>query len=144
MNLPALLPVLLIAATLGFASAWAAQKEQVLESNDEGEITLTRPARVGELTLPPGTYLLQGKVSGGRHVIRFMQVKKVEKFMAKRVYTGWYTETEEHKAGEVACRLEPLGATVQSTTMTIAGADDTARVMRVMIKGEDHVHICQE
>lgn len=143
MNLPALLPVLLIAATLGFASAWAAQKEQV-ESNDEGEITLTRPVKVGELTLAPGTYLLQGKVSGGRHVIRFMQVKKVEKFMATRVYTGWYTETEEHEAGEAACRLDPLGATVQSTTMTLAGKDETAQVTQVMIKGEDHVHICQE
>jgi hypothetical protein len=137
-----MLPMVFAAAMLGVA--WAAQKEQVLESNDEGEITLTRPARVGELTLAPGTYLLQGRKSGGRHVIRFVQVRKVEKFMATRVYTGWYTETEEHKAGEATCRLEPLGATVQSTTMTTAGEDDTAQVTQVMIKGEDHVHICQE
>jgi hypothetical protein len=140
----ALLPVVVIVAMLGVASGWAEQNEEVLESNDEGEITLSRATRVRELMLPPGTYLLKSKVSGGRHLIRFMQVKKVEKFMARRVYTGWYTETEEHKAGEVACRLEPLGATVQSTTMTIAGEDDTARVTQVMIKGESHVHICQE
>jgi len=138
------LPAIVCAALLWVAYGSVAQAQEVLESNDEGQITLMHPARVGELTLAPGTYLLESKASSGRDVIRFIEVTEVQKFRVTRIFTGWYTETEQTKVGEAICRVEPLGAKVQATSMTIAGEHGTPRITRVMIKGEGHVHICQE
>ncbi len=119
------------------------QEEKVLQSNDEGEIALTQPTKVGELTLQPDTYVVQHRVSEGQHFIRFMQVTKSERLRVTRVFSGWYTYTEQNNAGEVKCRMEPLGANVQATTVTIASENGASRITQVMIKGEAAVYVFQ-
>lgn len=121
--------------TVSAASA-SPQREEVLQSNEEGEIVLTRPTRVGDMTLPPDTYVVQHRVSGGRHFIRFMQVRKSRELLLTRTYTGWYTHTKLNKVAEINCRMEPLGAKVQATTVTIATENGTPRITQVMIKGK--------
>jgi len=141
MKQKALLLAVLGCALLWTVSAAAAQKETVLRSGEEGEITLTQPTKVGDMTLPPDTYVVQHRVSGGRHFIRFMQIEKLQALRVTRAFTGWYTYTEKNNAGEIKCRVEPLGATVQATTVTIATENGAPRITRVLIKGEDDVHI---
>jgi hypothetical protein len=137
----ALLLAFLGCALLGTISSAAAQKETVLESNDEGEVTLTQPTKVGDLTLQPDTYVVQHRVSGGRHFIRFMQVVKTRDLRVTRTYTGWYTHTELKNAGETKCRVEPLGAKAQATTVTVATENGAPRITRVMIKGKADAYV---
>lgn len=139
-------PKALLLVVLGCALLWAisadAQKQTVIQSNDNGEITLTQPTKVGDLTLPPDTYILQHhRVSDGQHFIRFMQVKKSQKLLLTRAYTGWYTDTELIKAGEIKCRVEPLGAKVKATTVTLATESGKPQITQVMIKGKAAVYV---
>lgn len=142
MRLNALSWAVLGCALLRTSSAAAAQKETVLQSNEDGEITLTQPTKAGDVTLQPGAYLVQLRGSGDRHFIRFMRVEESLEFRATRIFTGWYTDTREHNAGDVECRVvEPLGATVQAATVTIASENAMPRVTRVMVRGEAGVCI---
>lgn len=122
-------------------AAAAATQETVLQSNEDGEIMFTQPTKAGNVTLPPGAYLVQLRGSGDRHFMRFMRVEESLEFRATRIFTGWYTDTREHNAGDVDCRVEPLGATVQATTVTIAGENAMPRITRVMVKGKAGVCI---
>ncbi len=145
-------PKALLLAVLGCVLLWtiaaaAAQgqkeKQEVIKSGTEGEITLTQPTKVGDVTLQPDTYVVQHRVSGNQHFVRFMQIKKLHELNVAPESTGWYTYTEENKAGEIKCRVEPAGTTAQETSVTMTMEDGTPRITRVMIKGEDDVHIIQ-
>jgi hypothetical protein len=131
-----LLAAVLGCGLLGTTSPTAAQKQEILESNEDGEIMFTQPTKAGNVTLQPGAYLVQLRGSADRHFIRFMRVEESLEFRATRIFTGWYTDTREHNAGDVECRVEPLGATVQATTVTIASENAMPRITRVMVKGE--------
>jgi len=140
MKLKALLSAVLGCALVWPVSAAAAQKEIELKSGEEhveeDEIALTQPTKVGDITLQPDTYVLQHHLSGGQHFIRFMQVRKSRELLLTRTYTGWYTHTKLNKVAEINCRMEPLGAKVQATTVTIATENGTPRITQVMIKGK--------
>jgi hypothetical protein len=136
MKLKALLLAFLGCALLWTVCASAAQRERILENDDEGDITLTQSTKAGDLTLLPGAYVVRLRVSGDRHSIRFMRVEKSQEFRVTRIFTGWYTDTREYNAGEVECRMEPLGATVQATEVTTASQDGMPRITRVMVKGK--------
>jgi hypothetical protein len=122
-------------------SAATAQKEVTPQSDQDDEIILTQPTRAGNATLLPGAYVLEDHVSGGRHFIRFMLVEKSQELRVTRIFTGWYTDTREYKAGEVECRVKPLGATVQATTVTFAAEVGTPQITSVMVKGRAGVCI---
>ncbi|HEX7284947.1 MAG TPA: hypothetical protein VF532_02130 [Candidatus Angelobacter sp.] len=139
-------PTALLSALLGCALLWtvcaaAAQQEKIFESGEGADFTLTQPTKAGDLTLQPGAYILRLRVSEGRHLIRFMRVEESLEFRATRIFTGWYTDTRETKAGEAECRMEPLGATVQATEVTTASGDGMPRITKVMVKGKADVCI---
>lgn len=145
-------PKALLLALLGCALLWTVsaaavpgqkEKEKVLKSGKEGEITLTQPTKVGDVTLQPDTYVVQHRVSGNQHFVRFMQIKKLHDLNVVPESMGWYTYTEENNAGEIKCRVEPTGTKFEETMADIATENGSPRITRVAVKGEDDWHIFQ-
>ena len=117
--------------------------EKVLRSDKVGEITLTESTMIGNATLEPDTYVIQHRVAGNQHFIRFMQVKALHELNVTPESAGWYTYTESSNAGEINCRLEPMGRVARQTIAHIADEDGMPRITRVAIKGENDWHILQ-
>jgi hypothetical protein len=120
------------------AAAAPPQKEHALKVGKKGEITLTQQTKVGNVVLQPDTYVVQHRVSGGNHFVRFVELKQVE---AQQTTEGNYTYTEEDKAGELKCRLEPAAGPIKETTAYTVTDGGVARITKVAIKGEDVVHV---
>lgn len=91
--------------------------------------------------MQPDTYVLQHRESHGRHFIRFMRVERTQQLRISRAYTGWYTQTELIKAGEIKCRVEPLGAKAQDTIVKVTTETGIPRITRAMIKGKTALYV---
>lgn len=134
----------LMLATLGCLLLWTlaaaaapAQKEHALKVGKKGEITLTQQTKVGNMVLQPDTYVIQHRVSGGNHFVRFVELKQVEAQSTE----GNYTYTEQDKAGEIKCRLEPAAGPIKETSAYTVTDGGVVRITKVEIKGENVVHV---
>jgi hypothetical protein len=119
------------------ATAVPKNKEHARKVGRKGEITLAQPTTVGDKVLQPGTYVVQHRVSGGDHFVRFVELKTVERLSGETRETY----TEANKAGEIKCRVEPAPAPIKETTVYTAPDAAGQRITRVAIKGEDVVHV---
>ena len=129
--------LLLVAATVADP---AGQKEHTLKVGKKGEITLAQKASVGARVLEPGTYVVQHRVSGGAHFVRFLELKQVQ------TNPGSYegppdTYTEGDNAGEIKCRVEPTTETIKETTVYTVNEGGKLRITEVAIKGENVIHV---
>ena len=144
MKLKSLLLAILGCALLWNVSAAAApgqQHDKTMKTGKKGEITLTQPTKIGDTTLQPGTYVVQHRVSGNDHFVRLTELKKLQELMPGGEGAGWYTYTQENNAGEIKCKVEPAGATIEATKVTIATGADSPRITKVAIKGENVLHV---
>ena len=137
----------LLLASLGCVLLWTltaaaapTQKEHALKVGKKGEITFTRQTKVGNIVLQPDTYVIQHRVSGGSHFVRFVELKQVEAQPANAEQSP-YTYTEADKVGEVKCRLEPAAGLVKETTAYTVTQGGIVRITKVAIKGEDVLHV---
>jgi hypothetical protein len=119
------------------AAAASEQKEHAVTVGKKGEITLTQPTKVGDTVLQPDTYVVQHRVSDGHHFVRFVELKQFE----AQTNEGNYTYTDEEKAGEIKCRVEPATAAIKETTVYTVIDNGVPRITKVDIKGEDVVHV---
>ena len=140
-------PKALLLAVLGCVLLWTVsaaaapgQKTETLKTGKKGEITLKQPTKVGDITLQPGTYVVQHRVSGNDHFVRFMELKKLTELNVAPESAGWYTYTAENNVGEIKCRVEPAGAKADVTTVTVT-ENGGLRISKVAINGEDVVHV---
>lgn len=138
----------LLLAGLGCLLLWTAaiaaapkQKEHALKVGKKGEITLTQQTKVGDKVLQPDTYVVQHRVSGSDHFVRFVELKQVETRGGEGGELTNYTYTEAHKAGEIKCRVEPATAPIKETTVYTINEGGVPRITKVAIKGEDVWHI---
>src|SRR5512136_675539 len=120
-------PKALLMAILGCALLWTVsaaaalgEKDQTFKTGKKGEITLTQATKAGDVTLQPGTYVVQHRVSGNDHFVRFIELKKLQELNVAPESMGWYTYTAENNAGEIKCRVEPAAAKIEATTVTVA------------------------
>jgi hypothetical protein len=118
-----------------------AQQKSVITSSDDDEITLVEPTRAGNLTLQPDTYVLQHHASRGEDFVRFMQVRNSQQLSLTRAYTGWYTDTELIKAGDIKCRVQPLAAKAHATTATVDTENGKPRIIQVTIRGKAAIYL---
>jgi hypothetical protein len=88
--------------------------------------------------LQPDTYVVQHRVSGDKHFVRFVELKEVE---AANGTEGPYTFTERDKAGEIPCRLEPAPGLIKVTKVYTITENGTQRITKVAIKGENAFHV---
>lgn len=112
-------------------------RKQTLRAGNKGEITITQPTKIGDIVLQPDTYIVQHRLSGRNHFVRFVELKDLE----AQTTEGNYTYTEEDKAGEVECRIEPAGAPIKETRVYTVTDNGIPRITKVAIKGEEFVHI---
>ena len=119
------------------AAAAPKNKEHAQKVGKKGEITLEQPTKVGDKVLQPGTYVVQHRVSGGDHFVRFVELKTVERINGDTRFTY----TEANKAGEIKCRVEPAPGPINETTVYTAPDTVRQRITKVAIKGEDVVHV---
>jgi hypothetical protein len=131
----------LLSCALLWVSAAIAEKKTAIESNEDGELTLTQPTKAGDLTLQPDTYMVKDHPSHGQHFIRFMRVRKSKDLRTTRAFTGWVMNTELTKAGDVKCRLQPVGTKAENTALTIATEDGMPRISQLTIKGKKAVYV---
>ena len=120
------------------AVAAPAQQGHALKVGKKGEITLTKPTTVGAMVLQPDTYVVQHRVSGGNHFVRFVELKQVDVQPPTELP---YTYTEQDKAGEIPCRVEPAAGPIKETTVYTVTENGVTRITKVAIKGEDVVHV---
>jgi hypothetical protein len=113
------------------------QKEHELKVGKRGEITLTQQTKVGDKVLQPDTYVVQHRVSGSDHFVRFIELKQVE--YPTTEINNTYTEAE--KAGEIKCRVEPTTEPIKETTVYTTNEGGGSRITKVAIKGESVWHI---
>ena len=132
-------------AVLGLSLLWTAtaaaapgQKVHTLKIGKKGEITLSRPTKVGDIVLQPDTYVVQHRVSGSDHFVRFVELKQVE---AEPTTELPYTYTEQDKAGELKCRVEPAAGRIKETEVYTTNEGGVPRITKVAIKGEDVLHV---
>src|SRR5512146_2440349 len=136
MKSKAVLMVVLGSALLWTVAAVAApgQNEQKLKTGKTAEITLTQVTTVGDLTLQPGKYVVQHRMSGKDHFMKFTQLKEVLDLNVGSENGGWYTREERINAGEVKCRIEPAGATNAATSAPVVTEDGSPEITEVSIK----------
>lgn len=116
------------------SSAFADEHEHALKVGKKGEVTFDHPTKVGDLTLPAGQYQLQHRVEGQDHLIHFVALGKTNPYYPT-------TPGVTGHPGEVKCRLEPLGKKAQSTTIWVNQEDDTYRLVKVEVGGENVAHL---
>jgi hypothetical protein len=114
------------------------QKQHAIKVGKKGEITLTQPTEVGEVVLQPDTYVVQHRVAGRDHFVRFVELKPVDAHPTTEIP---YTYTEQDKAGELKCRVEPATGTIKDTRVYTIDEGGTPRITMVAIRGEDVFHV---
>ena len=103
----------------------------------KGEITLTEPTKVGDRVLQPDTYVVQHRLLGGEHFLRFVELKKAQHW--SKEWNVIYTEPDPD--AEVKCRVEPSASPITETKVYMVRQNGLDRITKITIKGEDVVHI---
>lgn len=122
-------------------AAASEQKEHAQKVGKKGEITLTQQTKIGDRVLKPDTYVVQHRASGDQHFVRFVELKQVPAVAGGEGAGSPYTYTEQDKAGEIKCRVEPATAPIKETTVYTVTEGGVPRITKVAIKGEEVMHV---
>lgn len=117
------------------AAVQAAPGEQVLKVGKNAEVEFGVETTVGELKLKPGRYRIQHRVDGSDHFVHFTEVTK------EQPYSKSGGGLAKGEPGEIKCRLEPLNKKVSTTTVYRRLEGDGARLIKVLIGGENVAHV---
>lgn len=129
---------IMVAAVVMFSiTIAAAADQQVIKVGKKGEVVFDQPTQVGDVTLPPGHYVVQHRVSGEDHFVKFVG--------AKEMHHGGSSMTTPMQMGpttsqEIKCKIEPLNEKVKQTAVTI-DTEGTHRVTRIEVAGENVAHV---
>jgi len=122
-TLAAAFVALILALCMG--AAIAANQDHNMQAGKKTEISLSKPAHVGDVTLAPGRYIFQHEVSGGSHIAMF------------KGPSGTVTALNV----EVKCTNEPLKQKVAITSVTVENIGGVDRITRIEIAGENVAHV---
>ena len=128
----------IVAATVAVSvTVAAAADQQVIKVGKKGEVVFSQPTQVGDETLPAGHYVIQHRVSGEDHFVKFVGAKEMHhagSSMTMPMQMGPTTSKE------IKCTVEPLNQKVQQTAVTI-NTEGTRRVTRIEVAGENVAHV---
>jgi hypothetical protein len=136
-NARLLLSISVAAAALWYTgAAIAAEHEHKVKVGKTGEVSFTTETKVGDLTLKPGRYKFDHRVSGADHFVHFTE-------WSKQYEHGPIVDVTSPIAhpGEVKCRVEMLTKTISDTTIYTTAEGKAARVTRVEVAGENVAHL---
>jgi hypothetical protein len=122
------------AVVLVNVSSIADGKNRTMTVGKNGDVTFSAETIIGNVTLKPGRYFFEHKVTGDEHFVRFTEVTKPR----GRSFGG---RTLSHP-GDIKCRLEKLDRKARQTIIIYAATDgSTPRITRIVINGEDVAHV---
>lgn len=113
----------------------APKTTQEIKAGKKGDIVLSETTQVGDITLKPGHYLLQHRVSDGQHFVKFTELE-----MSRGRHPDGAT-TGAKDAGEVKCTVQPLKEKVTQTAVYIDTAGGVRKVTRIEVAGENVTHV---
>ena len=131
------LAVLTAVLLLNVAFAFAAN-DQVVKVGKKGDVTFSEPTQVGDVTLPPGHYVFQHRVSGDDHFVKFVGAKEMQHAGTSMTSTMQMGPTTSK---EIKCTAEPLNQKVKQTAVTINTEGGVRRITRIEVAGENVAHV---
>lgn len=125
----------------GGAVVLAQETAHQMKVGKRDDVTLTSVTKVGNLTLQPGHYILQHRVSHGEHAVHFVNFIPYggEPGHGRTYYPSGPIGISH--TGEQECKLEPLMAKVEQTRVYLVDEDGAKRITRIEIKGENVAHV---
>lgn len=126
--------LLLVAVTMVFfaSSPVQAEDDYSMKSGKMAEVSFGSKTRVGDLTLPAGTYRIQHRVKGSDHFMDFTGLARPNP-PNQGIPTGY--------SGKAECRWESLPVKAQRTAVMTTEENGVRRVTRIEIAGEDVAHL---
>jgi hypothetical protein len=115
-----LLAALLLAGALATADSGAA----VMKDGKKGEVSITETVKVGGITLPAGTYIVQHRVKADEHLMYFTR-------------KGGEAEVQ---SAPVTCELDPKSPRWRSSAVWLTIKDGGKAIEKIMIKDEKVVY----
>lgn len=115
-----------------------AADQQVIKVGKKGEVVFDHPTQVGDVTLPPGHYIFQHRVSGSDHFVKFVGAKEMQhagSVMTTPMQVGPTTSKE------IKCTVEPLNHKVKETAVYSDNSSGTRKVTRIEVAGENVAHV---
>ena len=119
-------------AIFSVVSSVQAAEDYAMKSGKMAEISLSSKTRVGNLTLPAGTYRIRHQVIGSNHFIDFTGLARPD-HSNPGILTG--------HSGKAECRFEPLPDKVERTAVVTTDENGVRRVTRIEIAGENVAHL---
>jgi hypothetical protein len=116
----------------------AAADQQVIKVGKKGEVVFDQPTQVGDVTLSPGHYVIQHRVSGEDHFVKFVGAKEMQHSgttMTMPMQIGATTSKE------IKCAVEPLNQKATQTAVHIDTSSGSRKVTRIEVAGENVAHV---
>jgi hypothetical protein len=130
--------VMVAAIVMSGITIAAAADQQVVKVGKKGDIVLQEPTQVGDITLPAGNYVVQHRVSGEDHFIKFVGAKEMQHAGSSMTTTMQMGPTTSK---EMKCTVEPLNQKVKQTAVFIDNSSGMRKVTRIEVAGENVAHI---
>ena len=120
-----------------FMSSWPALAQSAsIAIGRNGDFELTRPARLGTITLDPGHYRLRHQLQNGDHFL------VVNRRGEQRRGSTHYVTGPDKEIGRVACQVVTLGEQVRETVLYHrADPDGTSVITQIRMRGERGGHV---
>lgn len=124
-----------------WAVGFARETLNKIKTGIRDEITLSSVTKVGTLTLQPGQYILEHRMSHGKHAMHFVSFIPYGGLPGhgRTYYPSGPMGISE--VGKQACELEPLKAKVEQTRIFLAEENGVKWISRIEIKGENVAHL---
>lgn len=130
--------VMVAAIVISGITIAAAADQRVVKVGKKGDIVFQEPTQVGDITLPAGNYVVQHRVSGDDHFIKFVGAKEMQHAGSSMTTTMQMGPTTSK---EIKCTIEPLSQKVKQTAVFIDNASGTRKVTRIEVAGENVAHV---
>ena len=121
--------LLLIGSALTVVAA-----DTVIKVGKKGDIQISQDTKIGDVTLKPGHYQIQHRVSGSDHFVQFTAFKGHDSVRS------WGPASPQN-AGEIKCQIEPLVSKAKTTEVLTTKEAGVPRITRVVIQGENVAHV---
>ena len=118
---------------VGFALTVVAS-DNVIKVGKKGDIQISQDTKIGDVTLKPGHYQIQHRVSGSDHFVQFTAFKGHDSVRS-------WGPASPQDAGQIKCQIEPLASKAKTTEVLTVDDAGTRRITRVVIQGENVAHV---
>ncbi len=126
----------LVVSLVFLVPAFLVAADKYLKADPNGDLKFTVPAHIGSLILEPGTYSAHSVLKDGKHAVHMVEEKN--EFHAYP--QSFWLPASQHLA-EIPVGTDANGGHAAETGVYFRDEGDHIVITRLVIKGEDHVHV---